>query len=419
MTLMAQLVLLCLCASLLTEVAGVLQRSTSHAEAETTSGTAVSMGLELRVAEANKAVHKMAYFGQITVGDPPQEFTVVFDTGSANLIIPGSGCNTEACTSHRRFNMKASSTARRVNCDGQEVDADLADEITITFGTGEITGICVKDQICVGSACSQGDFISSLDETSQPFASFTFDGVLGLALPSMAQSKEFSMMSRMQSGSSLKKSLFSVFLSDSNEETSEVTFGAVKQEHMASEMFWVDVTGTSGYWEVRISDITIDSKAQLLCEDCRVAVDTGTSQLAGPSALMSSLRSRVDVKPDCSNYHSLPQLGFIIGGRILNLAPADYVDKMGQTCSISMMDLDVPPPAGPLFIFGIPFLQKYYTVYDPIASRVGFAVAKHKGKQPEALLTFDPDLASAGAPAKPASFLSTLRTKARAPLTAR
>eukprot|EP00443_Scrippsiella_acuminata_P113765 CAMPEP_0115585620 /NCGR_PEP_ID=MMETSP0272-20121206/7288_1 /TAXON_ID=71861 /ORGANISM="Scrippsiella trochoidea, Strain CCMP3099" /LENGTH=417 /DNA_ID=CAMNT_0003020681 /DNA_START=40 /DNA_END=1293 /DNA_ORIENTATION=+ len=417
MTLTAQLVLLFLCAGLRTEVAGFLQRSTSKLESNSTSGTAVSMGLELRFARS-KVVHKMAYFGKITVGDPPQEFTVVFDTGSGNLIVPGSDCNTPACTSHRRFNMKASSTARRVNCDGQEVDADLADEITITFGTGQISGICVKDQICVGSACSQGGFISSLDETSQPFAAFTFDGVLGLALPSMAQSSEFSMMSRMQAGSSLRQALFSVFLSDSSEETSEVTFGAVKQEHMASEMFWVDVTGSAGYWEVRISDITVDGKAQSLCEDCRVAVDTGTSQLAGPSHLMSSLRNKVNVKTDCSNYDSLPQLGFIIGGRILNLAPSDYVDK-SKYCSISMMDLDVPPPAGPLFVFGIPFLQKYYTVYDPIASRVGFAVANHKGRTPEALLTFNPDLASAVAPTKPASFLSTLRANARAPLTAR
>jgi len=252
-----------------------------------------------------------------------------------------------------------------------------------------------------------------LDETSQPFAAFAFDGVLGLALPKMAQSTDFSGMSRMQGSSSLRQALFSVFLSDSDEEKSEVTFGAVKQEHMASELFWVPVTGVAGYWEVRITDITIDGKPQALCEDCRVAVDTGTSQLAGPSKLMAQLRSRVKVKADCSNYGSLPQLGFIIGGRILNLAPPDYVDKAARRCDLSMMNLDVPPPAGPLFVFGIPFLQKYYTVYDHVNSRVGFAVAKHKGKTPEALITLD---AAAVQPAtavtKRPSFLSASRAKA-------
>merc|ERR1719436_2058048 len=143
----------------------------------------------------------------------------------------------------------------------------------------------------------------------------------------MAQAASFSIMTRFTAQDVLRKSLFSVFLSDSDLETSEITFGDIKHEHMASELFWVPVTGTAGYWEVKIDDITLDNKPQSLCEDCRVAVDTGTSQLAGPSDVIDQLAELLDVARDCSNYEKLPKLGFVIGKHVLNLEPRDYIDK--------------------------------------------------------------------------------------------
>jgi len=167
---------------------------------------------------------------------------------------------------------------------------------------------------------------------------------------------------------------------------------------MASSLFWVPVEGTSGYWEVRIEDITFNEKRQELCQDCRVAVDTGTSMLAGPSILMAKLKKRLGVQSNCSNYDSLPKLGFIIGHHILSLSPPDYISK-SNICSSSFMDLDIPPPRGPLFIFGIPFLQRYYSVYDQPNRRVGFAVARHKGIEPETLV-------EVGGPAPSVAFLA-------------
>jgi len=240
--------------------------------------------------EASKVVHKTAYYGKVEIGTPRQSFSVVFDTGSGNLMIPSTYCRSKACTMHRRFNRKQSTTAEDIEADGSHSrKGGMRDQITVTFGTGEISGVFIEDDVCIGSLCTNMNFVAATDETDDPFSSFNFDGVLGLALPEMAQGPSYSLMNHFLEGKALRQNLFAVFLSDSDMEASEITFGAVKEEHMATSMFWQPVTRESGYWQVQIEDITINNKKQSLCNDCQVAVDTGTSQLAGPTDVIQDL----------------------------------------------------------------------------------------------------------------------------------
>lgn len=336
--------------------------------------------------EESEVIHKTAYYGKIEVGTPAQSFSVVFDTGSGNLMLPSRWCKSHACQMHRMYSPQGSTTSKDINYDGSPVQkGSPRDQITVTFGTGEISGVFVSDDISIGDVhIPNAAFVAATDETEDPFSAFNFDGVLGLALDEMSQTAEFNLVSQLAKHKKLKKNVFSVFLSDSDLEQSEITFGDMKQEHMASELFWAPVSRPTGYWQVQIDDIAINDEKLDLCKNCQVAVDTGTSQLAGPSDVIDQLSRKLDVKADCSNFDQLPRLGFVMdGGRVMNLTPDDYVDKGPDGCEVSLMPLDVPPPNGPLFIFGDPFLRKYYTVYDPEERRVGFAVAKHRDGTPE------------------------------------
>merc|ERR1719161_2358639 len=323
------------------------------------------------------------YYGQVSVGSPPQSFEVVFDTGSGNLLLPSKECTDEACTSHKRYDASLSATSMQVafaDQPTQPVAPDgTRDVVTITFGTGEMSGVYVRDNVCFGQViCAQGNLIAATEESDEPFSLVPFDGILGLSLPQMAEGPSFSILDRMVQSGVLQKGLFSVFFGNEGEQ-SEITFGSYKMDQMETEIFWSPVT-VPGYWQVAMDDITLENKNLGLCssQKCQVAVDTGTSLLAGPSDVVAALVEKLQVADDCSNMQSLPDLGFIVGDHILNLKAEDYVAQHSSGCSLGLMSLDIPPPKGPLFIFGDPFLRKYLTVYDRVNMRVGFALAKHK-----------------------------------------
>ena len=50
------------------------------------------------------------YYGEISIGTPPQNFQVIFDTGSTNLWIPSNRCWSEPCWTHNTYKSEKSST---------------------------------------------------------------------------------------------------------------------------------------------------------------------------------------------------------------------------------------------------------------------------------------------------------------------
>jgi len=321
---------------------------------------------------SSEIVHKTAYWGSIRVGTPAQEFKVIFDTGSGNLILPTAACTSEGCARHKKYDPHQSSTSKEVSNENGDGSTE------ITFGTGSITGDFYEDRFCIAeSLCSQVRFIGSVEQSAVPFSSTPFDGILGLGFKDLSMGQSFNILDDMYETGSLPAGQFSVFLTEDG--SSEITFGGYKQELLASEVVWAPVTHES-YWQVAVGDITFDNVDTGLCgaAGCQVAVDTGTSMLAGPPRLVSSLQEKVSAKEDCSNFDQLPNIGFKIGNKILNLKPEDYMDRDESGCSFSLMPLDVPPPRGPLFIFGDPFLRRFVTIYDKSGPAVGFAVSKHE-----------------------------------------
>lgn len=94
-----------------------------------------------------------SYYGTIGIGTPPQNFTVVFDTGSSNLWVPSKDCRAPACQVHKRFDSERSKTFERR---GAEYD--------IKYGTGHVRGHMQRDTLYfAGLVVQRQDFGETLD----------------------------------------------------------------------------------------------------------------------------------------------------------------------------------------------------------------------------------------------------------------
>lgn len=444
--------------------------------------------------------HKSAYYGQIALGYPvPQYMDVVFDTGSGHVVVPSVLCKSPSCKKHRRYKRRPSTTAQDIDVNGNAsaiVPGQPRDMLSISFGTGEVSGVFLRDYTCLGSqgerdelirqklagpegsvkgasliqvkniaaakvqveqqelseaeekeleraenmlqaeealgkdGCADMQFIYATEMSSEPFESLLFDGIVGLGLPPLSETPNFNFLNVMANSGAWESKpgleyTFAVFLGFTDEEDSEITFGGVRQEHIAEGEFmsWHDVPDAHlGYWQIKIHSISANGTKLDFCDDgtCRAIVDTGTSLVAVPAdigdALVDRLRFASHNEDGCAG--AGPALEFDLGNYSVVLDPSDVhrpeftldrawqgnMDHDNETKDQTMKNQALALPEGepkycvpmlmsiqlgdPLsektFIFGEPAIQKYYVAFDasPSAPRVGFAEAHHIVKRP-------------------------------------
>lgn len=362
--------------------------------------------------------YKTSYSGLVSIGTPQQDFRVVFDTGSGNIVVPSSDCKADTCTEHQRYNISKSSTALAVNADGAPVPADeLCDQVTIGYGTGKVVGEFAREKICLNGpdSCVEVTMVMAVEMTSQPFKSFSFDGIFGLGLDSLAVTPQFSFFKQWARQSPGRALQFGVFLTEeeASGQQSEIALGGYNSNKLLTPLQWAPVSKESlGYWQVEIKAIRVGNVTLDMCRDgsCRGVVDTGTSHIGVPKmhlqTFAQSLSASGDDTSDCRQAET-PNLELVLEGITLKLTPENYMRptsisrvvavKSGlpaestqqlvstktkvdpaNVCMPKLMPVSMPAPAGPnLFILGEPLLRRYYTAYDWQKKKIGFGLAKN------------------------------------------
>jgi predicted aspartyl protease len=322
------------------------------------------------------------YVGEITIGTPPQAFQVVYDTGSSNLWVNNQKPGIWPWSSKHAAYDHTKSTTYMAN----------GTKFAIQYGSGPVSGFYSSDTIHLGGHDIGGYTFSEVDNTKGlglMWKTGKLDGICGMGWQDISVDGVPTPLQALVRSKELSENVFAFFLGSGGAK-GELVVGGVDADHYTGDFEYQPVIETApgkvGYWAMKMDDLQIGGESYTSVR--KAIVDSGTSLLAVATADMAKLAAKVgatrvapfpplnrEYKMDCNA--DAPDLDFIIGGKTYTLTKDDYMLKEGgSTCLFGLMGLDVPAPAGPLYILGDVFMRKYYVKFDIDNKRMGFAKAK-------------------------------------------
>ncbi|SCV67808.1 BQ2448_5419 [Microbotryum intermedium] len=303
---------------------------------------------------------------KVSIGSLNEEFSVVFDTASAELWVPNKTCN----TNHKRLSGDSSS----LYVSGlswstyywPKLSASDSTIGTIDRDSVQMAGLTVKQQIFI-----------VVSKISAGLERLPTDGVMGFAFSTMATGKMPTFFENLIHANAIEAPLIAFSL-DYHSPTGELVIGGTDDsKFQPASMQFYPVTA-QGYWQILCDGIVVDGKL-VQGTSMNTAIDTGTALMLIPIDTAKSLFKSIDGAFESENLGwmvpcqaSIKTIGLSFGGTLYNVPLSELI--LGSKCwpknpedptqcklaiaSSSNTDLDSKPVA----IIGSAFLHTVYTV---------------------------------------------------------
>ncbi|KAJ7496013.1 acid protease [Mycena galericulata] len=234
----------------------------------------------------------LQWFGNITVGTPPQTVSVVFDTGSSTLEFASTLCGT-ACSNQVQFNSKKSTTF---------VDGGSTSSITFATGVGvdpvigsnyKLTLRSGKDTVSVGGLSAPATELFLITNQTPKFNIDPFSGIQGMS----AQAQGF-FASLVKKG---LPSLFSLYLTPQAVGNAELTIGGIDTTKFTGNLTFASLPADTGAtWSLNSPKLSVNGKTTSVLKATRnVIFDSGTSNVLFPTATANAIYALIspDIVP--------------------------------------------------------------------------------------------------------------------------
>lgn len=316
----------------------------------------------------------LGYTGTITLGNPPQSFQVVFDTGSDMIVITSNQCQGH-CDGMAHFTCNScTKTPYSYN---------------ITYGDGTWgAGPIVADTVSIGGLVVQNQQILDVTNSALDLSSYGagVSGLVGL-MPISPVLNAIPPLQTIYKNKLLDMNVFSVYLTSSlkSSQGGSFLFGGIDNTKFKGNLNYVPVTSSlstnKGMWYVTADGAFAGNTAVTGYTASPWLFDTGTSFIAVPTSFAQAFHQNIPgaVYSAQDQVYLVPCTGtttftLSFNGIKYDVPYTDYIATSGAGSS-QCVSLIMPLGTYEIFILGDPFLRQVYAVYDFTegSTRIGIA----------------------------------------------
>lgn len=325
----------------------------------------------------------LQWFGNISVGTPPQVLTVVFDTGSSSLEFASTLCG--AACPQVKFDSSKSSTF---------VDGGKTSSITFATGVGvdpviganyQLTLRSGRDTVSVGGLSATAVSLFLITNQTPKFDIDPFSGIQGMG--ATAQGIFAGLISQGL------PSLFSMYLTPKAVDSAELTLGGIDNSKFTGTPIFASLpSGSGSTWQLASPGISVNGKTTSVLKTSRTIIfDSGTSNILFSTNTANAIYALIspDIQPNpnevgtygipCNRIPSLPaniDITFTSqSGAPFNLTIPSSELSVGPFASDPTLCQTLINAFDGLELVGGSLLKHYYSIWDVGNKRLGFAPA--------------------------------------------